>query len=86
METLNCQQNFINNSQLLIFVQVVVSAKDLGEPANQATCILRIKVTDVNDNAPIFINPGYDNTTVYASIKVKKPFINIKVSVSIEEY
>lgn len=45
--------NYYENYSVLFYV-LAVSAKDGGLPPNYAKATVRIKVTDVNDNPPVF--------------------------------
>uniref|UniRef100_H2YX71 Cadherin domain-containing protein n=1 Tax=Ciona savignyi TaxID=51511 RepID=H2YX71_CIOSA len=48
--------------------EVTIIARDGGSPYKESTCILKVVVSDVNDNRPLFINPAIDNSTAYATI------------------
>ncbi|GBP81327.1 Fat-like cadherin-related tumor suppressor homolog [Eumeta japonica] len=41
------------------FYELIVRADDRGVPALHSTAVLRIRVTDVNDNAPMFTQANY---------------------------
>jgi len=61
-------------------LQVTIVAKDGGQPyARQSSCILKVTVTDINDNTPFFKNPSVDNYTVYASILSDEIITRIEV-------
>ena len=44
--------------------EVAVIAKDGGSPSLESKCIFQLEVSDVNDNAPVFINSFPDTTTI----------------------
>ncbi|CAK8674923.1 unnamed protein product [Clavelina lepadiformis] len=49
--------------------QLTVIATDGGQPmARESKCTLRFRVIDVNDNAPMFINPDEENLSFYATV------------------
>ncbi|NXL83195.1 PCD23 protein, partial [Alectura lathami] len=54
----NTVLNHENTSSYRFVCRLVVQAADKGNPRLSATCIVRIQVVDVNDNAPIVHPPG----------------------------
>ncbi|XP_039263396.2 protocadherin beta-16-like [Styela clava] len=49
--------------------RLMVEARDEGwESSSRANCSIVIRVADVNDNRPVFINPDGDNAEVYSTI------------------
>ena len=44
--------------------EVAVIAKDGGSPSLESKCIFQLEISDVNDNAPVFINSFPDTTTI----------------------
>ena len=40
-------------------LSLVIKARDLGDPPLWVTAILEVKVTDYNDNAPMFMKPNF---------------------------
>nr|CAB3264696.1 putative protocadherin beta-18 [Phallusia mammillata] len=49
--------------------ELVVTARDMGNPPQSTRTNLRVDVINVNDNKPIFTNPSVSNSSVYATIK-----------------
>nr|XP_020655052.1 protocadherin gamma-A12-like [Pogona vitticeps] len=49
--------------------QLILTAADKGEPARSGTVHIRVAVADVNDNAPIFNKPLYEENVVENIIK-----------------
>ncbi|XP_076816859.1 protocadherin-10-like [Clavelina lepadiformis] len=49
--------------------KVVVEASDGGKPKSlKGRCVINILISDVNDNAPIFVNPVNDGATFHSTI------------------
>ncbi|KAG5318093.1 CAD86 protein, partial [Pseudoatta argentina] len=56
-----------------------VEARDLGTPSNKDKGILKICVTDYNDNPPLFISPQHNTTIrVPENITIGSPIIQIE--------
>ncbi|CAK8673498.1 unnamed protein product [Clavelina lepadiformis] len=55
-----------------------IMAKDEGEPSKSANMTINVKVTDVNDNRPVFSNPAINNSTVPATIQSDEIITRIK--------
>uniref|UniRef100_A0A8C3WY49 Dachsous cadherin-related 2 n=1 Tax=Catagonus wagneri TaxID=51154 RepID=A0A8C3WY49_9CETA len=60
-------------------VELRVVAQDLGEPPLSATCLVSIRVDDVNDNEPIFLKQVY-NATLPEHTRVGHCFLQVKAS------
>ncbi|XP_039252765.2 protocadherin alpha-4-like [Styela clava] len=58
--------------------KLTVSARDGGSPFLESFSTVIVKVTDVNDNAPIFVNPGVNNSLIYADISTNEVITTIK--------
>uniref|UniRef100_F6URN5 Cadherin domain-containing protein n=1 Tax=Ciona intestinalis TaxID=7719 RepID=F6URN5_CIOIN len=48
--------------------EVRVIARDGGNPYRESFCTLKVTVSDVNDNRPLFIYPAVENSTAHATI------------------
>lgn len=51
-----------------------VEARDLGIPSNKDNAILKICVTDYNDNPPLFISPQHNTTIRVPEVRVFDQF------------
>lgn len=58
--------------------ELVISATDGGSPPKKTTTNVTIQVQDVNDNAPRFIHPSRNDSTVYAYFSQSQPITTIK--------
>ncbi|KAM9497112.1 protocadherin alpha-8-like [Clarias gariepinus] len=47
------------DKELKSFYDIAITAKDLGTPSQSSTKIIHVKVMDVNDNSPVFIQSPY---------------------------
>lgn len=47
-----------------------VEARDLGAPSNKDIGILKICVTDYNDNPPLFVSPQHNTTIRVPEVRV----------------
>lgn len=56
-----------------------MTATDGGTPPQRAQITVPIKVHDVNDNRPTFINPDRNGTWVDATILRDQPIMVVKV-------
>ena len=65
---------------MFILAQLMVSSSDGGRPPFTTNKYISIQVEDVNDNAPVFIFPARNDSTLYATIRSNEPVIEFKVS------
>lgn len=47
-----------------------IEARDLGTPSNKDNGILKICVTDYNDNPPLFVSPQHNTTIRVPEVRV----------------
>ncbi|GMT20162.1 hypothetical protein PFISCL1PPCAC_11459, partial [Pristionchus fissidentatus] len=56
--------------------ELIIEAKDGGEPARSAQLTVRVLVKDVNDNAPKFAQTNY-SVSINANVSVHTPVLNL---------
>lgn len=39
-------------------LELFIEASDSGDPASVSTAVLKLRVIDMNDNAPVFLHPA----------------------------
>ncbi|TKR66884.1 hypothetical protein L596_023114 [Steinernema carpocapsae] len=59
---------------------LVISVQDNGSPLKADTCTLRIKVLDLNDNAPVFDSSLPDTIVVTDSIEIGSVLLNLNAT------